>query len=221
MSAGQPEVRYLEGEDGRPLAYRLRPGAAPALVFLPGYASDMDGAKATALDEFAGRRGIATLRFDYSGTGSSSGHFEDGTLDRWLEEGQAMNDRLIEGSIIVIGSSMGGWIALHVALRLRERVQALVGIAAAPDFTDWGFTRDHKAVLGANGRIERPDPYGGEPQLTTMAFWRSGQALRLLDRSPSTVRCGWSTVMPIKTFRSRSPSSLCTSCVQPMSSSTS
>ena len=188
MIAGQPDLRYLDGDDGRRLAYRLRPGSSPTLVFLPGYASDMDGAKAAALDALAGRRGIAMLRFDYSGTGSSGGNFEDGTLDGWLGESLELVDQLTEGPIILVGSSMGGWLALHLALRLRDRVQALVGIAAAPDFTDWGFTTDQKAKLRANGRIEQPNPFGGEPHRTTLAFWRSGKALQLLDQ-PIAVDC--------------------------------
>src|SRR5206468_13054742 len=97
----------------------------------------MEGAKALALDAFAERRGLAMLRFDYSGTGSSGGAFADGTLALWLEESLAAVDQLAEGPLILIGSSMGGWIALHVALLRAERVQAFVGIAAASDFTDW------------------------------------------------------------------------------------
>ena len=142
MTNGQPDICYLETEDNRRLAYRLRPGLAPALLFLPGYASDMDGAKAVALDAFAGRRGLAMLRFDYSGTGSSTGAFEDGTLAGWLDETLMMIDQTTTGPVILIGSSMGAWIALHVAQRLPNRVQALVGIAAAPDFTDWGAQRE-------------------------------------------------------------------------------
>src|SRR3954453_19931646 len=101
---------------GRSIAYRLRPGAAPTIVFLPGFASDMEGAKALALDAFAERRGLAMLRLDYSGTGSSPGEFADGTLALWLEEALAAVDRLTEGPIILVGSSMGGWIGLHLAL---------------------------------------------------------------------------------------------------------
>jgi len=129
-------------------------------VFLPGYASDMEGAKALALDSFAERRGIGMLRLDYSGTGSSSGDFEDGTLEKWLEESLVAVDRLTEGPLILIGSSMGGWIALHLAARREKRVQALVGLAVAPDFTDWGLER------GENG--------------ITPAFRESGQRLLLL-----------------------------------------
>ncbi len=175
-----PELRKLE-VDGRRIAYRLRPGASPATVFLPGYASDMEGTKALALDEFAERRGLSMLRLDYSGTGSSSGKFEDGTLAIWLEEALAAVDELTSGSLILAGSSMGGWIALHLALLRPERVCAMVGIAAAPDFTDWGFSEEQKAALERDGRIEEPNPYGPEPSVFTRAFWESGQRLRLLD----------------------------------------
>jgi len=184
----QPALCHLETADGRRLAYRLRPGSEPTLVFLPGYASDMDGAKAIALDAFAERRGGAMLRFDYSGTGSSSGAFEDGTLTRWLDDALAVIDRLTTGPIILIGSSMGAWIALHLALRLPDRVQAMVGIAAAPDFTDWGFTAEQKMALSRDGKLERPNPYGAEPQVTTRALWESGQALRMLT-APIAIDC--------------------------------
>src|SRR5258708_4378390 len=133
------EIAFLDLPNGRRIAYRARAGAAPTLVFFPGYASDMEGAKAQALDAFAERRGIAMLRLDYSGTGSSPGDFADGTLEKWLEESLAAVDRLTDGPLILVGSSMGGWIALHLALRRPDRVHALVGIAVAPDFTDWGL----------------------------------------------------------------------------------
>ena len=166
---------------GRPIAYRLRRGNVPALLFLPGYASDMEGTKAVALDGFAERRGVAMLRLDYSGTGSSSGRFEEGTLALWLEEALAAVDRLTSGPLVLVGSSMGGWIALHLALLRPERVRALVGIAAAPDFTDWGFSDEQKAALQRDGKIEEPNPYGPKPQLFTSLFWESGQRLRVLD----------------------------------------
>jgi pimeloyl-ACP methyl ester carboxylesterase len=157
------EIRHLD-VGGRNIAYRLREGDSPTLVFLPGYASDMEGAKALALDDFAGRRGLAMLRFDYSGTGSSGGRFEDGTLALWLEEALAAIDRLTKGPLILVGSSMGGWIALHLALLRPERISALVGIAAAPDFTDWGFS----------------DGDDAEQKGLARDFWQSGQQLRLL-----------------------------------------
>ena len=141
----------------------------------------MEGAKALALDAFAERRGIAMLRLDYSGTGLSGGRFEDGTLALWLEEALAAIDHMTDGPLVIVGSSMGGWIALHLALLRPERVRALVGIAAAPDFTEWGFSARRKAELQANGRIETPNPYAPEPQVFTRDFWESGQRLRLLE----------------------------------------
>jgi pimeloyl-ACP methyl ester carboxylesterase len=166
---------------GRRIAYRLRPGNVPTIVFLCGYASDMEGTKAAALDQLAKRRGLSMLRFDYSGTGSSGGRFDEGTLALWLEESLASVDRLTKGPLLLVGSSMGGWIALHLALLRPERVAALVGVAAAPDFTEWGFTDEQKAALERDGNIEEPNPYGPEPQLFTRAFWESGQQMRLLD----------------------------------------
>ena len=174
------EIEHLD-VGGRSIAYRLRRGNVPSLVFLPGYASDMEGTKAIALDKFAEERGVAMLRLDYSGTGSSAGSFNEGTLSRWLEEALIAVDRLTSGPVILIGSSMGAWIALHLALLRPERTQAVVGIAAAADFTDWGFSDEQKAALKRDGRIEEPNPYGPEPQSFTRAFWESGQELRLLD----------------------------------------
>jgi pimeloyl-ACP methyl ester carboxylesterase len=175
------ELRYLD-VDGRQIACRVRPGSTPTLAFLPGYASDMEGTKAVALDAFAGTRGLAMLRLDYSGTGSSRGRFEDGTLALWLEESLAAIDRLAQAPLILLGSSMGGWIALHLALLRPERVAALVGIAAAPDFTNWGFSTEQKSELVSKGRIEEPNPYGPEPGVVTRGFWESGQRLLVLDK---------------------------------------
>ena len=177
---GQTHLSYLDRGDAPRLAYRHRDGGPPTLLFLPGYASDMEGSKALALDAFAARRGLAMLRFDYSGTGSSAGEFDAGTLEQWLDEALLMVDGLTNGPVIPVGSSMGGWIALHVALRRRERVKALVGIAAAPDFTDWGYSGEEQLKIG-EGRLEQPNPYGAEPQVTTRAFWESGERLRLLE----------------------------------------
>ena len=174
------EIAYID-VGGRSIAYRLRPGNVPTILFLPGYVSDMEGAKALALDALAECRGLAMLRLDYSGTGSSGGRFEDGSLSLWLEEALAAVDQLTDGPLILVGSSMGGWIALHLALLRPERVRALVGIAAAPDFTDWGFSPEQKAALQRDGRLEEPNPYGPEPTPTHPGFWRDGEANLLLD----------------------------------------
>jgi pimeloyl-ACP methyl ester carboxylesterase len=172
------ELRHIDVA-GRRIACRLRLGT-PTLVFFPGYSSDMEGTKALALDAFAARRGFGMMRFDYSGTGSSAGRFEDGTLALWLDEALELIDQLTDGPLVLVGSSMGGWIALHVAILRSQRVQALLGIAAAPDFTEWGFTAEKKEALVAEGRLEEPNPYGAEPQVVTRGFWESGQQLLLL-----------------------------------------
>jgi pimeloyl-ACP methyl ester carboxylesterase len=174
--------------NGTRLAYRLREGGSPTLMFLPGYASDMEGTKSLALDAFAQARGLTMLRFDYSGTGSSDGEFEEGSLGGWLNEALHLFDTLTQGPVILVGSSMGGWIALLMAKHRPERIAALVGIAAAPDFTDWGYSDSEKRVLRDTGRLERPNAYAPEPEVTTFRFWESGEALRLLHQ-PIPVDC--------------------------------
>lgn len=182
------QVEMLRTRSAREIAWRRRDGAAPALLFLPGYASDMDGAKASAVDAFAAERGLACLRFDYSGTGASTGEFADATLDHWLEEAEDVLDRAGEGPVVLVGSSMGGWVALLLALRRPERVAALIGIAAAPDFTQWGFTESQKQVIVREGLLEEENPYGGDPSRVYRGFWESGQELRLLEE-PVPIDC--------------------------------
>ena len=177
-----PDLSFLDPGDGGKVALRARPAldGLPTVLFLPGYASDMEGQKAVAIDQFCASRGIGCVRMDYSGTGSSGGDFADGTLVRWLDEVLAAIDLAVpEGKIILAGSSMGGWLALHAAQLRKDRVAGLLGIAAAPDFTDWGFTADEKATLAA-GRLDRPNPYGPDPSVFHPAFWQSGEAMRLL-----------------------------------------
>lgn len=156
-----------------------RPGGGPAIVFLPGYASDMAGTKALALDDWAAARGHALTRFDYRGCGTSGGDFADQTLDSWLDDALAAIDAT-PGPVVLVGSSMGGWLMLRAALARPERVCALVGIAAAPDFTDWGFDAAQKAAFVRGEDLVEPSPYG-PPMLTTARFWASGEAARLLD----------------------------------------
>ena len=176
------ELAYFDPGDGRRIAYRQRQGkeGVPTILFLPGYASDMEGAKAEAIDAFCGAAGIGCLRFDYSGTGSSGGEFADGTLTRWLQEVLAAIDLLTDGPLILVGSSMGGWLALHAALRRKDRVKALLGIAAAPDFTSWGYSGEEKEALVRDGKLERPNPYGPEPSVIWRGFWESGAEHHLL-----------------------------------------
>jgi pimeloyl-ACP methyl ester carboxylesterase len=166
--------------DGTALAYHHTPGAGPTIVFLPGYASDMSGSKALAIEDWARTNGRAFLRFDYAGCGESGGAFEDQTLASWRDDALAVIDHVVEGPVVLVGSSMGGWIMLLVALTRPERVAGLVGIAAAPDFTDWGFTPEQKAVLLREGRLEETSIYSPEPTVTTRRFWESGEANRLM-----------------------------------------
>ena len=167
--------------DGLRLAYRHRPGHGPTIVFLPGYMSDMEGGKAIAIDAWAAAQGWPMLRLDYAGCGASEGRFEDGTLASWRDDALALIDGVTQGPLLLVGSSMGGWLALLIALARPDRIVGLVGIAAAPDFTQWGFTDADKALLATEGRIEEPTPYGDTPYVTTRAFWESGQAHRLLQ----------------------------------------
>jgi pimeloyl-ACP methyl ester carboxylesterase len=151
--------------------------------------SDMEGGKAAALDAWAEAEGRAMLRFDYAGCGQSGGDFETQTLHGWRGDVLAMIDEVAdEGPVVLVGSSMGGWLMLLAALARPERVAGLVGIAAAPDFTDWGFSQEQKIRILSAGRLEEPSPYGEGPYVTTRAFWESGEALRLLH-APIAIDC--------------------------------
>jgi len=163
------------------LAYAKRNGAGPTIVFLPGYGSDMEGSKAVALDAWAEAQGRAMLRFDYRGCGQSEGVFGEATLDDWHDDALDAIDRLTRGPLILVGSSMGGWLMLLVALERAERVAALVGIAAAPDFTEWGYDETQRATLEQDGLIVSEHPDYDTPEVTTRAFWDSGQANLLLE----------------------------------------
>lgn len=174
------EIRHLEIGENLNLAYRHRAGRGPTLIFLPGYMSDMEGSKATALDAWVAGEGRAMLRFDYTGCGTSDGDFEAQTLAGWRADVLAMIDEVVEGPVVLVGSSMGGWLMLLAAIARPARVVGLVGIAAAPDFTSWGFTTEQKMQILQHGRLEEPSPYGDAPTVTTRAFWESGETLRLL-----------------------------------------
>ena len=165
---------------GRRLAVRRRPGRGPALLFLPGYMSDMEGGKATALDAWAAAQGRAMVRFDYGGCGASGGAFEEQGLDDWLGDVLAVIDEAVEGPAVLVGSSMGGWLMLLAALERPGRVAGLVGIAAAPDFTSWGYSEEEKRAIRDQGRLKQPSPYGEAPIVTTRRFWESGERRLLL-----------------------------------------
>ncbi|GAA0327282.1 alpha/beta hydrolase [Sphingomonas oligophenolica] len=162
------------------LAYHLTEGTGPTIVFLPGYASDMSGTKALALEAWAKAEGRAFLRFDYGGCGQSEGAFEEQSFAGWRDDVLTMLDQVVKGPAILVGSSMGGWLMLLAARSRPDKVVGLVGIAPAPDFTDWGFTTDEKMALLQNGRIERESSYSDAPTVYTAKFWQSGEANRLM-----------------------------------------
>lgn len=171
---------------GRTLAYKKLSGKGPTLVFFPGFMSDMEGSKALALDGFCAERGQAYVRFDYSGHGKSSGKFADGTIRAWKDDALAVVDQMTEGPLVLVGSSMGGWIGLLVALERKDRVQAYVGLAAAPDFTRelcWNqYSDEIKATLKKDGVYYEACDYGDDPYAITMNLIEEGDQHLLLDK---------------------------------------
>lgn len=178
--------------EGVELAWALLPGRGPTIVFLPGFKSDMAGSKATHLRDWAATQGRAMLRLDYAGHGASGGAFEDGTIGSWTEDASAVISARTQGPVLLVGSSMGGWIALLLARAIPDRIAALVGIAAAPDFTEtllWnGLNAAERATLLADGYIERPSIYGENPYRFTRALIEDGRHHRLLD-GPIPLTC--------------------------------
>ena len=174
------DTRFHAMPDGRRIAFRHASGSGPTVVFLPGYRSDMAGGKATALMASAEAHGRACLLLDYSGCGESSGDFADGTLGRWQDEAAALLAGPVAGPVVLVGSSMGGWLAVLLGRALGPRLAGVVGIAAAPDFTEWGFSEGEKQRLAAGETLLEDNPYGPEPTPTHPGFWADGQARRVL-----------------------------------------
>lgn len=178
---------FLTTPQGRRIAYHRRAGRGPGVVFLGGFKSDMGGTKALHLQDWAEATGRAFLRFDYSGHGESSGAFLDGAIGDWFEDAMAVVQALTVGPQVLVGSSMGGWIALLLARALPERVAGLVGVAAAPDFTEdsmWaGFTPAQRAALAAEGRVVLPSDYDPAGYVITRRLIEDGRG-RLVLRDP-------------------------------------
>ncbi len=185
-------VERLQRDDGNTIAYAVTEGRAPTVVFLGGFRSDMTGTKAVALEAWAEKTGRAFLRFDYLGHGQSSGRFEDGTIGRWLDDSLAAIDRLTQGKLVLVGSSMGGWLSLLAARARPERLAGLVLIAAAPDFTERmllnGLSPEDRAILERDGRLERPSQYSPEPSVFTWKLIEEGRNHLLLDK-PLSLPC--------------------------------
>jgi pimeloyl-ACP methyl ester carboxylesterase len=184
-------VEFLEPGDRRRLAFRHVPGIVPAVMFLPGLRSDMDGAKATALRTHCMASGRGYLALDYRGHGRSSGRFEDGCIGDWLDDALAVLDRSAALSVIAVGSSMGGWLMLLLALARPQRVKGLVGIAAAPDFTEdliaARATSEQVAALARDGVYRVPSAYG-EPLPLTHRLIEDGRR-HLVLQAPLPIRC--------------------------------
>lgn len=180
------QPQFLDSDAGRCLAFHRIAGTAPGIVFLGGFKSDMTGTKAQHLEAWAQAQGRAFLRFDYSGHGQSSGIFTKGCIGDWAADAMAAITALTDGPQVLVGSSMGGWIALLVARAMPDRVAGMVTIAAAPDFTEdamWaGFSDAQKAALAADGQIAIPSDYG-DPYIITQRLIEDGRQ-HLVLRSP-------------------------------------
>ena len=180
-------TEFLDGPQGRRIAFEHQTGQGPGVVFLGGFKSDMRGSKAAHLAQWAARTGRAFLRFDYSGHGESSGDFEDGSIGDWAADAMAAISTLTDGPQVLVGSSMGGWISLLVARAMPERVAGLVGIAAAPDFTEDGYwaaaTPAQREALLRDGRWELPSEYSDAPYVITRHLIEDGRN-HLVLRSP-------------------------------------
>jgi len=182
---GQNHIKFLERPNLPRLAYCATGGAGPGVVFLGGFGSDMTGTKATALEAATVARGGSYLRLDYSGHGQSEGRFVDGTISDWFADALAVFDAVTTGPQVVVGSSMGGWMALLLARARPERVKAMVGIAAAPDFTirllNEELTDTQRETLFRDKILYRPSEYG-DPMPITLKLVEDGNRNLLLDK---------------------------------------
>ncbi|WP_150000044.1 alpha/beta hydrolase [Iodidimonas gelatinilytica] len=176
----------LDTPHGVQLAYAQSKGQSPGVVFLGGFKSDMTGTKALALEAHCAKADRSFIRFDYMGHGASSGRFVDGTIGAWLKDSLAVIDQLTDGPQILVGSSMGGWLALLVALARPQRLHGLVLIAPAPDFTErlmWdGFSDAVKQQIMDTGFYEQPSDYSDDPYIITRALIEDGRNHLLLDK---------------------------------------
>ncbi len=180
-----PAPQRLQRRDGAHIAYHSTSGDGPGIIFLGGFRSDMTGTKATALEAVCQSAGRPFVRFDYFGHGKSSGDFREGTIGRWLEDSVAVLDELTRGPQILVGSSMGGWLMLRVATTRPDRVAGLIGLAAAPDFTEelmWpSFDDDIRRKLETDGVYLEHSQYDPEPTPITMQLIQEGRAHLVLD----------------------------------------
>ncbi|MDF1731059.1 MAG: alpha/beta hydrolase [Minwuia sp.] len=177
--------KELSRHDGETIAYHHTTGKAPGIIFCGGFMSDMGGTKALALEEHCQTNGLGFVRFDYLGHGESSGSFADsGCISRWTEDATAILDELTTGPQIIVGSSMGGWVMLRLALARPQRIAGLIGIAPAPDFTTWMWEElgtANQQTLMADGLVRVPSEYDPEGYVITRKLIEDGRACHLLD----------------------------------------
>lgn len=178
---------FLTTSDNRKIAYHLTTGQGPTVVFLGGFKSDMEGSKALHLEAWAQQQGRAFLRFDYSGHGQSSEDFLDGCIGDWTNDAIAVIEAVTEGPVVLVGSSMGGWICLILARKLQDKICGIVGIASAPDFTEdsmWAtFSEAQRNELAQNEQIALPSDYSDEPYIITRRLIEDGRN-HLVLRAP-------------------------------------
>jgi pimeloyl-ACP methyl ester carboxylesterase len=186
-----PQPQYFDGPNGR-IAYRLREGKGPGIIWLGGFRSNMLGTKAEFLDQWAARQGRPFLRFDYSGHGESDGAFEDGSIGEWAADALAAFDTLTQGPQILAGSSMGAWIATLLARERADRIAGIVFIAPAPDFTErlmWpSFTEEQRETIMRTGRFDQPSDYSDEPEVITRKLIEDGRN-QLVMTGPVPITC--------------------------------
>lgn len=181
----------LQRPDGQSVAYHHTPGSIPGVLFCSGFMSDMEGTKATALEQAMKDLGRSYTRFDYLGHGQSTGAFTDGSISRWTDDALAVLDECTAGPQVIVGSSMGGWIGLRMALLRPDRIKGFVGIAAAPDFTKRmksEMSDDVLSLLEKQGYIEEPTEYSDDPYIITKKLIDDGERNFVMDR-PMDIDC--------------------------------
>lgn len=192
MTDAGSAIQFLKRADGARLAYALTPGRSPTAVYFCGMSTPMWDPKAMAMEALCRERGIASLRFDYQGRSGSSGDYDDGTLSSRLDDALSLIDKLTEGPLVLVGYSMGGWLAFLAALRRSERLAGLLAIAPGVDFFNWindKLSAEDIATLHRDGRLVRTSPdYPGETWITTLAMIQDAESHRLL-KGPININC--------------------------------
>lgn len=186
------QTGVLRRPDGHTIAYDVYGGSAPTVVFLHGLKSDRSGTKAEALLKHSATKSCGFVRFDMFGHGGSSGDFEEGTISRWTDDALAVIDNLTKGPVIMVGSSMGGWVSVRAALARPDRMAGFIGIAPGPDFTEdliWNaMTREQRAQMEREGAVDMPSEYADQPYRISRMLIEDGRK-NLVLRTPIAISC--------------------------------